>query len=82
MLRMRYVAVHGYIVMTMPTVIVCDCLSYSSLPYPFLHAHYAHEEGAGLTCHPCQPYAPFDKVLKPQLPYKAVDTQPFNSEEW
>ena len=39
MLRMRYVAVHGYIVMTMPTIVVCDCLSYSSLPYPFLHAH-------------------------------------------
>ena len=24
----------------------------------------------------------FDKVLKPQLPHRAIDTQPFNFEEW
>jgi len=39
MLRMSYVAVHGYIVMAMPTIIICDYLSYSSLPYPLLCAH-------------------------------------------
>jgi len=28
------------------------------------------------------PMLQFDKVLKPQLPHRAVDTQPFNFEEW
>ena len=28
------------------------------------------------------PMPQFAKVLKPQLPHRAIDTQPFNFEEW
>ena len=46
---------------------------------------YAHKEGAGLRCiyaNPIYPIPQFDNVLKPQLQHRAIDTQPFNFEEW
>ena len=57
MLRMRYVAVHGYIVMTNNNCLWCVHPIPPSLIPSSMHT-YAHKEGAGLPCHPCQPIAP------------------------
>ena len=76
MLRMRYVAMHVYIVMTMPTIIVCDYPIPPSLIPSSMHT-YAHKEGAKFT----SSYAPvWQGVQAPAAP-QAIDTQPFNCEE-